>query len=116
MPIDSLTFAGLVWTSKPFTVAFPEVGFSKVESIIKVVVLPAPLGPNKPKISPFLIVRLILSTASILSYFFVRFVILIASICRKNSFLFLKFRKKARNRHIKNSFGEKFINNYPYLA
>ena len=49
----SLTFLGFVDTSKPAIKAFPDVGFSKVVRIIIVVLLPAPLGPRKPKISPF---------------------------------------------------------------
>ena len=38
--------------SAPATVAVPEVGASRVASIRSVVVLPAPFGPRKPKISP----------------------------------------------------------------
>ena len=37
----------------PFTVAVPLVGFMRVDSMFRVVVLPAPLGPRKPRISPF---------------------------------------------------------------
>ena len=44
--------------SKPFTVTLPEVGFNKAQIILKVVVLPAPLGPNKPKISPLCTLKL----------------------------------------------------------
>ena len=32
----------------PTTVALPEVGWSRPDSIRRVVVLPAPLGPRKP--------------------------------------------------------------------
>ena len=39
-------------TSKPATEAFPEVGESNVDRIDMIVVLPAPLGPKRPKISP----------------------------------------------------------------
>ncbi len=41
-----------VFTSKPATVAFPEVGSSSPQRIRMVVDLPAPFGPRKPKISP----------------------------------------------------------------
>ncbi len=36
----------------PSTSAWPEVGTSKPHIILKVVDLPAPFGPSKPKISP----------------------------------------------------------------
>src|SRR6185312_6399443 len=38
--------------SKPATLAVPPLGGSRVASIRSVVVLPAPFGPRKPKISP----------------------------------------------------------------
>jgi len=38
--------------SRPSTVAVPEVGISSVVRILIVVVLPAPLGPSRPKSSP----------------------------------------------------------------
>jgi len=41
-----------VATSKPATVACPEVGLARVQSILMVVDFPAPLGPRKAKISP----------------------------------------------------------------
>ena len=41
--------------SKPATQAFPEVGGRRVVSILITVVLPAPLGPTRPNISPGLI-------------------------------------------------------------
>src|SRR5262245_61726578 len=41
-----------VCTSKPATVASPEVGGSRPVSILIVVVLPAPFGPRKPNTSP----------------------------------------------------------------
>ena len=40
-------------TSRPFNPGLPEVGGSRVVSILIVVVLPAPLGPSRPKTSPF---------------------------------------------------------------
>ena len=44
-------FASLI-TSNSEIKACPDVGFSKVVSIIIVVLFPAPLGPKNPKISP----------------------------------------------------------------
>jgi len=41
-----------VVTSKPLTVAVPAVGFNRVVSIRRVVVLPAPFGPRNETISP----------------------------------------------------------------
>src|SRR5579871_353426 len=41
-----------VMTSRPPTVAEPEVGRSNPQSMRMVVDFPAPLGPRKPKISP----------------------------------------------------------------
>ena len=38
--------------SKPATEAVPSEGSSRVVSILMVVVLPAPLGPRRPKIAP----------------------------------------------------------------
>ena len=39
-------------TSKPLTRAVPDVGSARVQSMLIVVLLPAPLGPRKPKTSP----------------------------------------------------------------
>ena len=49
--------------SKPLIVAVPDVGLRMVQSIDMVVVLPAPLGPSNPKISPDSTVMLRSSTA-----------------------------------------------------
>ncbi len=49
--------------SKPATRPVPEVGASRPVSILIVVVLPAPLGPRKPKISPSGTWKLTWSTA-----------------------------------------------------
>ena len=46
------TSRGSATTSWPSTRAVPEVGSSSVMSILIVVVLPAPLGPSRPKSSP----------------------------------------------------------------
>src|SRR5579862_4976206 len=50
--------------SRPPTVALPEVGFSRPQSIRIVVDFPAPLGPRKPKISPRWTSRFTWSTAT----------------------------------------------------
>src|SRR5260370_39273617 len=47
-----LTSSGCVATSKPPTLARPEVGGSNPHRMRIVVDLPAPLGPRNPKISP----------------------------------------------------------------
>jgi len=46
------TFPGAAVTEWPATSAVPEVGRTMVVSMPTVVVLPAPLGPSRPKISP----------------------------------------------------------------
>jgi hypothetical protein len=51
-PILARTPWGLVTTSCPATVARPLEGRKTVLKIRSVVVLPAPLGPSKPKIAP----------------------------------------------------------------
>src|SRR5919109_3843224 len=56
-----LPITSVIWRRKarsrregtwPRTLTSPLVGYSKPESILSVVVLPAPLGPRKPTISP----------------------------------------------------------------
>ena len=51
-PITCLASAGCATTSMPATIALPPVGMTRVVSMPAVVVLPAPLGPSSPKISP----------------------------------------------------------------
>ena len=51
MPTDALTLRDLS-KSKPHTFTFPLVFVTVPPSILKNVVLPAPLGPNKPNTSP----------------------------------------------------------------
>src|SRR6201996_2387922 len=46
------TSSRAVTTSKPATLASPPLGLVSVQSMLIVVVLPAPLGPRKPKTSP----------------------------------------------------------------
>jgi len=65
--------------SNPAISAEPFVGCNNVVSIFIVVVLPAPLGPRKPKISPFFTENVILSTAVRSSNFFVKLFVLIMS-------------------------------------
>ena len=54
-------------TSWPATSALPEVGRASVQSMLIVVVLPAPLGPRNPKTSPAATSKLTPRTASIAS-------------------------------------------------
>lgn len=63
MPIAAFTEMGSEATSISNTFAVPEVGGICPLSICKVVVLPAPLGPMKPKSSPDLMVMDRSSTA-----------------------------------------------------
>src|SRR5437763_417526 len=60
----SRTLPGWLRRSAPATVALPPLGGRRVASILSVVVLPAPLGPRNPKISPALTVRSTPFTAS----------------------------------------------------
>ena len=75
MAVPMFTAYGLAyhggWLFAPFAIAvfipfllIPSVIGSKVHNIRTVVVFPAPLGPRKPKISPFFIARSIPRTAS----------------------------------------------------
>ena len=64
-PIRSLTWMGFSKTSKPATLTDPVVGAMNPVMIFIVVVLPAPLGPRKPTISPFLTEKLRFLTAVI---------------------------------------------------
>src|SRR5712691_10148074 len=66
-----LTSSGCSRTSKPATVAVPEVGGRKQVSILMVVVLPAPFGPRKPTIWPFSTSNEMWSTAVFRAYLFV---------------------------------------------
>ena len=50
----------------------PEVGINKPHNMRMVVVFPAPLAPNKPKISPFFTEKDMLSTEVKFPNFFVR--------------------------------------------
>ena len=54
--------------TKPSTRALPDVGFSKPESILSTVVLPAPFGPRKPTNSPSSILKETWSAARVSSY------------------------------------------------
>src|SRR5438132_5319889 len=53
MLITARIFSGSLSTSKAITPAFPAVGRRSVESILIIVVFPAPFGPRTPNISPF---------------------------------------------------------------
>src|SRR3974390_1024360 len=67
-----LTSMGFSRTSKPATLAEPEVGGRKQVRTRIVVVFPAPFGPRKPTICPFSTSKEILSTATVRAYRFVR--------------------------------------------
>src|SRR5215472_2017591 len=62
-PIASRTRSGSRATSKPATRPWPDVGRISVVSIRLSVVLPAPLGPSRPKSSPRRTSKLTRSTA-----------------------------------------------------
>src|ERR1035437_488742 len=64
----SRTLPGSLSRSAPAIVASPPLGGSRVASIRRVVVLPAPLGPRNPKISPFSRLRSTPLTASTLPW------------------------------------------------
>src|SRR3984893_2098632 len=74
MPWSCLATDGWATTSMPPTKAVPDVGMTRVVSMPAVVVLPAPLGPSKPKISPGCTVKLRAATAlkSVPAYCLVR--------------------------------------------
>src|SRR6266436_5490241 len=59
----SRTPSGSVWTSSPSTEAEPLLSGNRPVSILMTVVFPLPLGPRKPKISPFSTRKLTLLTA-----------------------------------------------------
>src|ERR1700680_157408 len=63
-PILRLISSDWVATSKPATIALPEVGLRRPHRIRIVVDLPAPFGPRKPKISPRFTSSETLSTAT----------------------------------------------------
>src|SRR5690606_34951392 len=67
--------------------ASPQVGLSRVARILMVVVLPAPLGPMKPKQSPCWIVRLRLLSAVSSPYFLVRLIVSIIGMSRILQFM-----------------------------
>src|SRR5262245_59122896 len=70
-PIRFFTSSGFSRTSKPATVAVPELGQRKQVNMRMVVVFPAPFGPRNPTISPFLTSKEMLSTARFREYLFV---------------------------------------------
>ncbi len=72
-PIELLIRSRSPLTSKPSTLPSPEDGARMPQSMRIVVLLPAPLGPKKPNISPFPTSKLIESTAVKSPNFLVRF-------------------------------------------
>src|SRR3990172_126176 len=79
-PMRALTRAFSFTTSWPMTRAAPAVGFKRVVSILMRVVLPAPLGPRRPKNSPSGTSRLTPPNAVSSPYFLTRSVVSIARI------------------------------------
>src|SRR5690348_13810083 len=88
-----LTSIGLSRTSKPATVALPEVGGRKQVRTRIVVVLPAPFGPRNPTICPFSTSNEILSTATVRAYRLVRPSTLIIRVSQNCEFLPLRHKK-----------------------
>src|SRR5665648_252337 len=78
-PITRLTLSGSFSTSKPETKIDPEEDSVSPTRARMVVVLPAPFGPRKPKISPENTLRFRFSTAQTSLYFLVKFRITIDS-------------------------------------
>ncbi len=80
--IPMLLLTSSFWVSMlyPHTSAVPEVGLISVDSIFRVVVLPAPFGPSIPNSSPFSISMLSWSTAMRSLNFLVRSCVCIAYI------------------------------------
>ena len=66
-PRTRRTSSGFRVTDQPAISAVPADGRSSVASIRSVVVLPAPLGPTRPKISPSSTIRSMPATASVRS-------------------------------------------------
>src|SRR3989338_984569 len=71
-PMAFLTAFCAFMQSKPITFALPFVGLIRVESILISVVLPAPLGPRRPKVSPSAIVNETSLRAARVPYFLMR--------------------------------------------
>ena len=63
-PMTRRTESGSFATSKPATIARPLVMGTRVVIMRMSVLLPAPLGPSRPKISPSLTAKLTPLTAS----------------------------------------------------
>ena len=63
-PITAFTASGAVTTELPSTSASPAEGRSRQLSMLMVVLLPAPLGPSRLKISPLSMPKLTSATAS----------------------------------------------------
>src|SRR5581483_5910494 len=80
-----LTSNGFSRTSKPATVALPEVGGRKQVRTRIVVVFPAPLGPRNPTICPFSTSKEMLSTATVRAYRLVRPSTLIILMCPRQN-------------------------------
>ena len=84
--------------SLPLSSACPEVGAMSVESMLMVVVFPAPLGPRKPNISPLFTSKEMLSTAVTVLNRLVRFSVRTATIVIVTFVLQMKFFPRRRLR------------------
>src|SRR3972149_6457565 len=71
-PMAFLTAFCAFAASKPITFALPLVGLIRVLSILISVVLPAPFGPRRPKVSPSAILNETSLSAARLPYFLTR--------------------------------------------
>src|SRR5215831_1493228 len=96
-------------TSKPATVAVPDVGGRKQVSMRMVVVLPAPFGPRKPTICPFRTSKEMWSTAVWRAYLLVRSVTVII----KFSFCTSDVQVLNCSNHNELSFGIHYVKNRP---
>ena len=64
MPSPTIWRGRILVITAPSKLISPASGFNRPEIIAKVVLLPAPLGPMKPNISPAPILRFKLATAT----------------------------------------------------
>ena len=97
-PIDFLASLKSSIISYPKIFAFPEVLFTRPVKIPIVVVLPAPLGPRRPKKEPFLIFKLMpLSALSPVSYVFLRMISLWHSFHKFTSNIIYKIKLLIKN-------------------
>ena len=85
---------GFSFISTPIIFELPFVGFIRPVSILKVVDFPAPFGPNNPKISPCLILKLMLFAAVKEPYFLYKPTASIAMLFGAICSIFFEFSKR----------------------